>query len=132
MKTLVLSGLTILLLGTISCNNGRYVDLDTGKHVELKKDPETGMMVNADTNEPVGLYVDTETHDTIYNKTGVVVNGKVVKNDDGKYKYEADGDYKVKEGDYKKKVDEDGSVKIKDGDTKIKIDEDGEKKVKSD
>lgn len=74
------------------------------------------------------IYVDTKTKDTIYGSTGRVVNGYVVQTSDGKYKYEGDDEYKIRDGDYKKKVDRD-EVKIKDGDTKIKI-EDGEKKVK--
>ncbi len=101
-------------------------------------------MVNADTREPVIIYVDTQSKDTIYGKTGKVINGNVTKTENGKYKYVSnddgldkiktgdDGAYKVKDGDYKKKVDKDGDIKIKDGDKKIKIDgKTGEKKVKS-
>ncbi len=96
-------------------------------------------MVNADTKEPVIIYVDTQTKDTIYGKTGKVINDHVMKTKDGKYKYvstddmESEDAYKVKDGDYKKKVEKDGDVKIKDGDTKIKIDgKTGEEKVKKD
>lgn len=130
-------------------NKDTYVDLETGKTITVEKDSTTGYMVNAETKQPVSIYVNTATHDTIYGKTGKVINNFVIKHPDGKYSYsedgdlkitdgdakikvEADGDYKVKEGDdYKKKVEEDGDVKIKDGDTKIKIEEDGEKKVKN-
>ena len=87
-------------------------------------------MINTETNEPVYIYVDTKTKDTIYGRTGEVINGHVYVTSDGKYKYDGDDEYKIKYGDYKKKVDGD-EVKIKDGDTKIKI-EDGEKKVKKD
>jgi hypothetical protein len=59
-----------------------------------------------------------------------VINGYVVKTEDGKYKYESSDENKYKNGDYKVKKEGD-EVKIKDGDKKIKI-EDGEKKVKKD
>ena|SRR5687767_13907628 len=143
----------ILAVITFACftgcdNKDNYVDLETGKTITVEKDPTTGYMVNAETKEPVGIYVNTATHDTIYGKTGKVINNFVVRHPNGKFTYrengevqvtdgdskmkaEADGDYKIKEGDYKKKVDEDGDIKIKDGDSKIKIDGDGDKKVKS-
>ena len=143
----------ILAVVTFVCfagcdNKDNYVDLETGKTITVEKDPATGYMVNAETKEPIDIYVNTATHDTIYGKTGKVINNFVIKHPDGKFTYraddeikvtdgdskmkvEADGDYKVKEGDYKKKVEEDGDIKIKDGDSKIKIDEDGDKKVKN-
>ncbi|HEV8079653.1 MAG TPA: hypothetical protein VGP43_03000 [Chitinophagaceae bacterium] len=125
-----------------------YVDLETGQTITLEKDSTTGYMVNAETKKPVGIYVNTATHDTIFGRSGKVINNFVVKHPDGRYTYQADGDIKVidgdaklkvdgdgdtkvKEGDYKKKVQSDGDVKIKDGDTKIKIDKDGDRKVKS-
>ena len=139
----------IAFAGFTGCDSkDTYVDLETGKTITVVKDSTTGYMVNADTREPVGIYVNTATHDTIYGKTGKVINNFVVKHPDGKFTYqgddeikitdgdskikaEADGDYKIKDGDYKKKVEEDGDIKIKDGDTKIKIEEDGDKKVKT-
>lgn len=129
-------------------NKENYVDLETGRTITVTKDPATGYMINAESKEPLGIYVNTSTHDTIYGKTGKVINNFIVKHPDGKFTYresgdikltdgdskikvEADGDYKIKEGDYKKKVEADGDIKIKDGDTKIKIEKDGDKKVKS-
>lgn len=122
-----------------SCDSakGRYVDLETGERVTLVKDESTGLMVNEDTRKPVYLYVDTRTNDTIYGRTGKVINGHVVMVD-GKWKYDNDVDsdgtaFEYKSGDYKKEVEKDGDVKIKDGDKKIKIDgQTGERKVKSD
>ena len=35
-------------------------------------------MINTETHEPVYIYVDRETRDTIYGATGDVVNGHVV------------------------------------------------------
>jgi hypothetical protein len=114
----------------IACSRGRYVNLVSGEHVDLEKDSKTGLMVDSKAHKPVYMYVDTKTNDTIYGATGKVINGHVVKTEDGKYKYDGEDEYKIKYGDYKKKVD--GSeVKIKTGDKKIKID-DGEKKVKND
>lgn len=148
MKNFILAATCVFLAFAFSgCSDqdDHYVDLETGKHITVVKDSTKGIMVNKETNEPVGIYVDTKTKDTIYGKTGAVINNHVIHSEDGKYTYadadnnsvkvktEADGDYKVKEGDYKKKVEKDGDVKIKDGDTKVKVDaEDGEKKVKND
>ena len=114
-------------------SNDRYLDLETGDKVELVKDETTGLMVNAETKKPVYIYVDTKTKDTIYGKTGKVINGSVVLVD-GKYIYQDDALTAESEtGDYKRKVEKDGDIKIKDGDTKTKIDgETGEKKVKND
>lgn len=125
---LLLSPLAAIIF--TSCKQERYLDLTAGEYIKVEKDEKTGQMVNSETHEPVYIYVDTKTNDTIYGATGKVINGYVVKTSDGKYKYDGDDEYKIKDGDYKKKVDGD-EMKIKDGDTKIKI-EDGEKKVKKD
>ncbi len=133
-----------------SCDSteARYINPNTGNALDLKKDDETGLMVDAETGKPVSIYVDTETKDTVWGSTGKVINGKVLRNkgSDGEYVYvynsddddgykskTEDGEYKIKNGDYKKKVEKDGDIKIKDGDTKIKIDgKTGERKVKND
>lgn len=129
MKKAVCFSLFALVLLT-ACKQDRYYDLTAGEYIEVEKDEKTGRVINTETNEPVYIYVDTKTKDTIYGRTGEVINGHVYVTSDGKYKYDGDDEYKIKYGDYKKKVDGD-EVKIKDGDTKIKI-EDGEKKVKKD
>ena len=120
-------------------NKETFVDLETGKTITVVKDSTTGYMINAETKQPVGLYVNTKTNDTIYGRTGKVINNLVIKTPDGKYTYTDESEIKVKvegdgsgDGDYKKKVDGDGDVKIKDGDTKIKIEADGDKKIKKD
>lgn len=132
----------LLLLATplclmISCSNTKpdYIDLRTGERIELEKDPATGAWIDARTKKPVYIYVDAGKNDTIYGKTGKVINGHIVKSSDNIYWYDADLEQESKlNGDnYKKKVEEDGDVKIKDGDQKVKIDgETGEKKVKND
>ncbi len=70
-----------------------------------------GRLINAVTKEPVIIYVDTKTKDTIYGKTGKVVNGHVTKTGDGKYKYVSN-----EKAPDKVKIGDDGEYKIKDGD----------------
>jgi hypothetical protein len=102
-------------------------------------------MINGETKDPIGIYVNTATNDTFYGRTGKVINNSVLRSSDGKYTYrdgdvdgnrvkvkvEGNGGINVNDDDYKKKVEADGDIKIKDGNTKIKIDEDGSKKVKN-
>ena len=146
----ILPGISFLILGVISCsdNNARYIDINTGKSITVVKDSSTGYMLNAETKEPLTVYYDSQTKDTIYGQTGEVINHKVMKTPEGKYYYKiakpAEAELKVltqdeidrellKNGDYKKKVEKDGDIKIKSGDTKVKIEgETGEKKIKKD
>jgi hypothetical protein len=118
----------------IACNNAqaRYVDLNSGENIKVVKD-EQGRLVNAEDKKPVRFYVDTKTNDTLDGRTGKVVNGELVKSDEGEYEYISVREALASDEDYKMKVEKDGDVKIKSGDKKIKIDgETGEKKVKSD
>ncbi len=135
-KFLVLINSTMIFLVT-SCSQekGRYIDLSNGDSIKVEKD-STGRWVNADTREPVYMYVDTKKHDTIYGKTGEVINGHVVRESDNTYRYDMDvknnQNYQARSGDYKKKVD-DGDLKIKTDDQKIKADgKTGERKRKAD
>ena len=147
-KTIYLVALSAFVI-TNGCKNpqGEYVDLKTGEKITVVKDEDKGYMVNAETKKPVYLYFDAEKRDTFYGRTGLVVNTKLTKDEDGafwftgddeyvykngdyKKKVDADGDYKVKSGDYKLKVEADGDIKIKDGDYKKKISEDGDIKIK--
>jgi len=153
MKTnslLLISFITLSLAVGCDNNDEKIIDLETGKTITVVKDSTTGYMINTETKEPVQLYVNTSTNDTIYGRTGKVVNNSVIKTPDGKYTYMDDSEIEVRsggsgsgssggtnvstgsgDGDYKMKVEKDGDIKIKDGDTKIKI-EDGKKKVKRD
>jgi hypothetical protein len=153
MKAVKIIGLA-LIAATVwtACSDGRaedrYIDLTTGEPIELVVDEESGLMVNAETKKPVRMYVDTKTNDTVWGKSGKVINGYVRQDgegqyiyvgsgddDDSDYKYKQDGaGYKKKVGDdYKIKVEDDGDYKIKNGDTKVKVDaETGERKVKKD
>ena len=137
MKKIIVSAFGFaMVLGIVSCSDSkdRYVDLRTGQPVELVKDDNSGLLVDAKTRKPVYIYVDTRNDDTIYGKTGDVINGHVVLNNDRQYVYDKDfQSYEAKGDDYKVEVEKDGDVKIKQGDSKIKIDgETGEKKVKND
>ena len=137
MKKTIASGLGIaMIIGLVSCSDDkdRYVDLRTGKSIELVKDENSGLLVDANTKQPAYIYVDTRNDDTIYGKTGEVINGRVIMNDKNEYVYEKDFQpYEVKGDDYKVEVEKDGDMKIKQGDSKIKVvGETGEKKVKND
>lgn len=144
MKKLMLALLAVVLIAfswACSDSKGRYVDLSTGKAVEIEKDEKTGFMVTKETSEPLYIYVDTKKNDTIYAKTGKVINGHVILDGDKKYVFDEDIKLKIDEsgsvnyndGDYKREVEKDGDVKIKSGDKKVKIDgETGERKVKND
>jgi hypothetical protein len=119
----------LLLCGCEEQTKSRYYDLNSGKSITLVKDENTGLMVDAETRQPVYIYVNKKTKDTMYGATGEVINGQVVKTEDGTYKYgnltikeDRDGDLKIKYEDYKRKRDEDGDVKTKDEDGKTKTD----------
>ena len=148
----------VLLAGIIaicSCNNrqSRYLDLNSNEYISLKKDSVSGYMMNKRTGEPVDVYVDTKTHDTVYGVTGEIVNGRVHKTDEGKWVVKMNGDeykaksesensakvkiegdeYKSKDGSYTVKREGDGDIKIENGNTQVKIDgKTGERKVKKD
>ena len=155
MKTKLVFCLSLFAIAAAySCNrNPRYLDLNTNKYVDVKKDSASGYMVNSKTGEPVDVYVDTKTQDTIYGMTGEVVNGKVYKSDEGNWIVKMDGDeykakselessakikmegdeYKSKNGNSTVKTEGDGDVKIENGNRQVKIDgKTGERKVKKD
>lgn len=140
-KIVLVAGLLMAISFSCTDNKDRYIDLSTGQPIELVKDESTGLMVHESTKKPVYIYVDTKNNDTIYGKTGQVINGLVVKAENNKYVFEGDeklkidddGSVKYKDDDYKMKMEKDGDIKIKDGDKKVKIDgETGERKVKND
>lgn len=132
----------------------RYMDPNTGAPVDLYYNEQDKMTYNRETDKPVDLYVNTHTGDTVYGKGRYVVNGYVIRGEDGTFrldnsKVEMDGDelkiigengklkidgdeMKYKDGDeYKVKRDGD-EVKIKTDDQKIKKEEGKPTKVKED
>jgi len=151
-KFVFFCGLIAFVISSCQNSQSRYLDLNTNKYVSLKKDSASGYMMNSKTGEPVDIYVDTKTRDTIYGMTGEVVNGKVHKTEDGKWIVKMDGDeykaksesensarviegdeYKAKDGNYTIKKEGEGDVKIENGSTQVKIDgKTGERKVKKD
>lgn len=127
--------LTILLAGTyiMSCKGMHegYLDLTTGQEVAIERDAVTGHILNKDTREPLYIYVDPVAEDTIYGKTGEVINGHVISKDnkffydkDEKLKIGEEGAVKYQDDDYKAKLKKDGTIKIKNGDRKVIIDGD--------
>src|SRR5689334_15376557 len=67
-------------------NNSKYVDLKTGQPVDLYYDSKKKKTYSAGNDEPVDLYVNVATGDTIYGEGRFVVNNYIVKTEDGKYK----------------------------------------------
>ena len=100
MKKTIPAFVLIMSLFGISCSTekDRYVDLRTGEAIKIEKDAETGIWINAETKKPVYMYVDTKKNDTIYGKSGLVINGHIVRSDDNVYWYDVDHkeEYKVK------------------------------------
>jgi hypothetical protein len=116
----------------------RYIDLKTRKTISVHIDTIRGEIVNAETNEPIYLFVEPATHDTIYGLTGAVVNNYIIKDESGDYKVdtirvntaEATATSEPEHtGNYKEKIKGDKHV-IKTDDYKVKV-KDGEiKKIK--
>src|SRR5689334_9309559 len=105
-----------------ACENEQphYIDLGSGQNISVVKD-EHGRLVDAQTKRPVRFYVDAKTKDTLDGRTGRVVNGELVKVDDGDYEYISVRESLAEDDQYKKKVEDNGEVKIKNGDHKVKI-----------
>ena len=84
----IITPLYFFIVGLISCSGNayRYVDLNTGKRINVIRDTTTGYRVNAETEEPLVVYYDSKTRDTLYGKTGEVINNKIEVRD-GKYYY---------------------------------------------
>jgi hypothetical protein len=61
-------------------SESRYIDPNTGSSLNLREDTATGLMVDKETGKPVSMYVDTKNDDTIYGRTGKVINGKIRRN----------------------------------------------------
>ena len=98
----------------------RYIDLNSGEKIAIAKD-EHGRLVDAQTKRPVRFYVDAKTKDTIDGRTGRVVNGELVKVDEGEYEYISVRESVAEDDQYKKKIEDNGEVKIKQGDHKVKL-----------
>ena len=62
-----------------------YLDLNTGKTLEVMHDTETGYVLNAETGAPVDIYINMNTMDNFYGRTNTVVNNAVRENEYGYY-----------------------------------------------
>ena len=116
---LALSGWTVWS----ACEDAQahYIDLNSGEKIAVVKD-DHGRLVDAQTKRPVRFYVDTKSKDTLDGRTGRVVNGELVKVEDGDYEYISVRESLAEDDQYKKKVEANGGeVKIKNGKHKIKI-----------
>lgn len=93
----IITLLNFFIVGLISCSGNayRYVDLNTGERINVIKDTTTGYWINAETKKPLVVYYDRKTKDTLYGKTGEIINNKVVVRD-GKYYYEPETEKQVK------------------------------------
>ena len=121
--------ITILLASSgmiawTACDHAQvhYIDLNSGEKIAVVKD-EHGRLVEAQTKKPVRFYVDTKSKDTIDGRTGRVVNGELVKVEDGDYEYISVRESIAEDEDYKRKIEGEGEVKIKHGKKKIKFKE---------
>ncbi len=62
----------------------RYIDLRTHKEVTVRIDTIRGI-VNSTTNEPIDLFVEPGSNDTIYGPTGTSANHFILRDDNGIY-----------------------------------------------
>jgi len=119
----------VIFVSCASKEKGAYIDLRTGNEITIERDMSSGAWVNSKTGEPVYIYVDKEKRDTIYGKSGIVINGHVVQSG-GQWWYDQDLQEAPDVG-HKVKVEDDGDTKVKfDNGQKVKLDDD-EKKVKN-
>src|ERR1044071_5099973 len=114
--------------------NTGFTDLETGQPVELMKDEETGYVLEAESGEPLDFYINMNTMDTFYGRTGTVVNKAIFQNETGYYELDED---KIRREDDQMKVvgtDDTAAPTAMDtgvGNTEIKVDGD-ELKIKQD
>lgn len=107
----------------------RYVDPHTGAPVDLYYNAHEKMTYNRETDKPVQFYVNTNTGDTVYGRGRYVVNGYIIRGEDGIFrlddaKVEVDDDeIKIKGENGKLKIDDD-EIKYKDDDVKMKKEND--------
>jgi len=69
--------------------NVKYIDLKTHKEVVVRIDTVRGSVVNAETNEPIYLFVAPGSTDTFYGGTGNIANGHITEDASGNYNVDA-------------------------------------------
>ena len=119
------SGSTTASSGSTTVTPGTYIDLSTGKKVQIYRDASSGRWVDVSTRTPIEYYISEDTRDT-FDMTGRNVNNAIERSSEGKYM--------VNEKKYKVKMDSDGDMKVKDGEgNKMKYDASSDElKVKTD
>ena len=120
-----------------------FIDLNSGDTLDYWFDTEKKTIMNRTNGVPVEFYVNTYTGDTVYGRGRFVVNGLVLKGEDGKWKFDESkvkidkDELKIKDGNRKLKIDGD-EIKVKEGGKKVKLDgdegkmKDGNTKAKTD
>ena len=120
-----------------------FIDLNSGDTLDYWFDTEKKTIMNRTNGMPVEFYVNTYTGDTVYGRGRFVVNGLLLKGDDGKWKFDEGkvkidkDELKIKDGNRKLKIDGD-EIKVKEGGKKVKLDgeegklKDGDTKAKVD
>jgi hypothetical protein len=102
-----------------------YVDIYTGLPIDIYYDPTRYVTINRTTNLPVDYYV-INSADTVHGMSGLVVNGMLLKEKDGKYKLDNgkvkfDGDeLKLKDAAGRKVKWDKGKMQIKEWKSKDK------------
>ena len=103
----------------------KYIDLRSNKEIVVKLDTTLGEIVNDETDQPVDLFVEPITHDTISGLTGTVVNNMVIHQPNGDLQLDT---IKINQlqttdpgvGKVKYKEKENGKIKYKDDEEKVK------------
>ena len=96
----------------------RYIDPNTGAPVDLYYNAQEKMTYNRENDKPVKFYVNTNTGDTVYGKGRYIVNGYIIRGEDGTFRL---NDAKVEmDGDELKVIGENGKLKVDDDEIKYK------------
>lgn len=151
MKWMAAAGLWIASFGTAASVHAQeptttpsksytYVDLYTGETIDVYYDTLKWVTVNRVTLLPVDYYVirytDRSDYDTVHGITGLITNGLLVRQDDGKWTFDDtkvkwDGDELKMKDRYGRKVKwEQGELKIKDWNSKYKSEKGDDAKYK--
>lgn len=109
-----------------------FMDLYTGQPIDIYYEPARYVTLNRATNLPVDFYV-INSADTVHGMSGLVVNGMLLKQKDGKYKLDEgkvkfDGDeLKLKDAEGRKVKWDKGKMQIKEWKSKDKAGHKGDK-----
>lgn len=71
-------------------NKARFIDLNTGKRINLTPDKNSGLAIDLFSGRPVNIYVNLDTRDTIYAPSGKVINGELRRDKNGNFHYRSE------------------------------------------